>query len=120
MLEPVTIYTGLVLTLSLVFPWPVPVEAQTDPVWIGKLIVQKYRDFSLTVNDEPVERNSGVPDIYKVERTDGSLLWLKAETLGSSGWAKARMWYRSTKPSTSLRTESRRNPLTRSPTPSAR
>ena len=50
--------------------------------------MQKYRDFSLTVNGEPVERNRFVIDIYQVERTDESLLWLKAETLGSSGWAK--------------------------------
>ena len=62
--------------------------AQTDPAWIGKRVVQKYRDFSLTVNGEPVERNRFVIDIYRVERTDDSLLWLKAETLGSSGWAK--------------------------------
>ena len=79
------ISAGLIFTLSLVVPAP---PAQTEPAWIGKRVVQKYRDFSLTVNGEPVERNRFVIDIYQVERTDESLLWLKAETLGSSGWAK--------------------------------
>ena len=78
---------GLIFSLPLV--GSTPVQAQTDQVRIGTRVVQKYRDFSLTVNGEPVERNSHEIDVYRVERTDGSLLWLKAETLGSSGWAKA-------------------------------
>jgi tetratricopeptide (TPR) repeat protein len=86
-LERVIISVGLFFTLPLVVQ--APALAQTGPVWIGKQVVQKYRDFSLAVNGEPVERNSLVIDIYQVERTDDSLLWLKAETLGSSGWAKA-------------------------------
>ena len=67
MLERLMISAGLIFTLSLVVPAP---PAQTDPAWIGKRVVQKYRDFSLTVNGEPVERNRFVIDIYRVERTD--------------------------------------------------
>ena len=68
MLERLMISAGLIFTLSLV--GPTPVQAQSDPAGIGKRVVQKYRDFSLTVNGEPVERNRFVIDIYQVERTD--------------------------------------------------
>jgi tetratricopeptide (TPR) repeat protein len=89
-LKRVTMCNGLILTLCLIVPRPLPAQAQTDPSWVGTRVVQKYRDFALTVNGEPVERNSRVIDVYQVERTDGSLLWLKGETLGSSGWASVR------------------------------
>jgi tetratricopeptide (TPR) repeat protein len=88
MLERLIISAGLIFSLPVV--GATPAQAQTDQVPIGTRVVQKYRDFSLTVNGEPVERNSHVIDVYRVERTDGSLLWLKAETLGTSGWAKAK------------------------------
>jgi len=78
---------GVILTLTLVVGRPA--KAQSDAGWIGKRVVPKSHDFSLTVNDEPIVRNSQVIDVYQVERTDGPLLWLKAETLRSTGWAKA-------------------------------
>jgi tetratricopeptide (TPR) repeat protein len=66
-----------------------PLQAQADPGWIGKRVVQRASHFSLRVNDEPVERSGKAIDFYRVEQADGPSLWLKAETQGSSGWAAA-------------------------------
>jgi tetratricopeptide (TPR) repeat protein len=87
MLDRLVIPAGLIFTCAVVVG--LPADGQTESGWIGKRVVQKSHDFSLTANGEPVERNSQIIDVYRVERTDGSMLWLKAETLGSSGWAKA-------------------------------
>ena len=83
------ISAGLIFSPPLVVVRTVGARpVRSNQVRIGTRVVQKSRDFSLTVNGEPVERNSHVIDVYLVERTDGSVLWLKAETLGSSGSAK--------------------------------
>ena len=62
------------------------VRAQADQGWIGKRVVQKYRGFKLQGD------NKGVVvrwiEFYRVERTDGERLFVKAEGSGLSGWAK--------------------------------
>ena len=62
-------------------------SAQKNAGWIGKRVVQKGARLTLTVNGEPVERGGEAIDFYRVEQADGPSLLLKAETLGSSGWA---------------------------------
>jgi tetratricopeptide (TPR) repeat protein len=64
-------------------------HARNGDDWTGKRVVQKARNFTLRINDEPVERTGKRLDFYKVEQTDGPSLWLKAEAQGSSGWAAA-------------------------------
>jgi tetratricopeptide (TPR) repeat protein len=64
-------------------------SAQENAGWIGKRVVQKGARLTLTVNGEPVERGGEAIDFYRVEQADGPSLLLKAETLGSSGWAAA-------------------------------
>jgi len=68
---------------------PTPHQERADPGWIGKRVVQRASNFTLRVNDEPVERGGKAIDFYRVEQTDGPMLWLKAETIGSSGWTAA-------------------------------
>jgi Tfp pilus assembly protein PilF len=64
-------------------------RAGAEDEWVGKRVVQKSRTFSLRIDDEPVERSGTTIAIYRVERTDGPLLWLQAENQRLCGWAKA-------------------------------
>ena len=52
-------------------------------------MVQKVRDFTLRIDDEPLERSGKAIDFYRVEQTDGRSLLLKAEQQGVTGWARA-------------------------------
>ena len=65
------------------------VQAHDSKDWIGKRVVQKARNFTLRLNDEPVERAGKGLDVYRVEQSDGPTLFLKAERVGASGWAAA-------------------------------
>jgi len=78
---------GLALTLVLILV--PPAQAQADNDWVGKRVVQKVRDFTLRIDDEAVERSGKTIDFYRVERTDGPSLWLKAESQGVTGSAPA-------------------------------
>ncbi len=64
------------------------VLAQAGNDWINKQVVQKSAEFRLKIDEEPVERSGKGAVLYRVERTDGPLLWLKAEKERYSGWAK--------------------------------
>ncbi len=78
------------LALCLVCPRQGPVsEARGGDDWTGKRVVQKARDFTLRINDEPVVRTGRALEVYHVERSDGPSLLLKAEKQGASGWAGA-------------------------------
>ncbi len=66
-----------------------PILAQAEHGWIGKRVVPKISNFTLLVNGEEVEQGGKGIAFYRVEQVDGPSLWLKGETQGSSGWAKA-------------------------------
>ena len=49
-------------------------------------IVQKRPDFSVQAGSEPIERTL-VIDVWRVEKVDGSRVFLTGETFGITGWA---------------------------------
>jgi hypothetical protein len=57
-----------------------------DGGWVGKRVVQKYRDFQLKVERQVIDRK-GRLQTYRVEQGNGPWLWLHAP--GMSGWALA-------------------------------
>ena len=67
---------------------PVLPQAQADPAWIGKLVVQKYADFKLQAGNQLVDLK-GRFYFYRVEQTNGPSVQLKAEKGGPSGRATA-------------------------------
>jgi tetratricopeptide (TPR) repeat protein len=81
------------LTIALAFACAqagaAPVHAQAEQGLIGKRVVQKFGDFVLRDNDEPVERSRKAIDSYRVEQSDGRSLFLRAESQGFCGWAAA-------------------------------
>jgi tetratricopeptide (TPR) repeat protein len=79
---------GLVFALAAGAPAPLP--AQENAGLIGKRVVQKTANLTLTVNGEPIERGGGTIDFYRVEQADGPMLWIRAEREGASGWAAAK------------------------------
>ncbi len=65
---------------------------QAEPGWIGTTrSCPKISNFStLLVNGEAARAQTGKGiGFYRVEQVDGPSLWLKGETQGSSGWARA-------------------------------
>jgi tetratricopeptide (TPR) repeat protein len=82
-----TILTAIALSLTSSQGVPAPVQAPADQGWIGERVVQKFGDFALRDNGEPIERRSKAIDSYLIEETDGPLLFLRAETQGLKGWA---------------------------------
>ncbi len=66
-----------------------PILGQAEPGWIGKRVVPKISNFTLLVNGEAVEQTGKGIGFYRVEQVDGPSLWLKGDSQGSSGWAKA-------------------------------
>jgi tetratricopeptide (TPR) repeat protein len=81
---------GTVGTLALVVTLGAPhiLQAQAGNEWSNKRVVQKSAEFRLKMDDEPVERSGKAIEFYRVERTDGLLLWLQAEGQRYGGWAK--------------------------------
>lgn len=63
-------------------------QAQADPGWVGKRVVQKTSKIRLRPEGTPSEPKD-VLWVYRVERVDGDSLWLQAEEVGVSGWAQA-------------------------------
>jgi tetratricopeptide (TPR) repeat protein/alpha-beta hydrolase superfamily lysophospholipase len=55
----------------------------------GKRVVPRLDSFMLRVNDEPVPGRGKPLFVYRVERVDGSSVWLEPERPGPSWWAKA-------------------------------
>ncbi len=69
---------------------PPPVASPFDRAAEVMRVVQKKSDFRLRDDRNAEVRDTyGVIHIYRVERTDGRRLWLKAEDRGPSGWAAA-------------------------------
>ena len=66
-----------------------PIQTRPDDAWLGKRVVQKTRDLTLRVNDEPLESDGNALRFYLVEQVDGPSLLLKAEGQRMSGWASA-------------------------------
>jgi tetratricopeptide (TPR) repeat protein len=66
-----------------------PIHAQAEPGWIGKRVLPKNSNFMLLVNGEAVDQSGKGIAFYRVEQVDEPSLWLRGETQGSSGWAKA-------------------------------
>ncbi len=75
---------ALVINLSA----PLFAHAQPGNDWSNLRVVQKSASFRLKIDDEPVERSGKVIEFYRVERTDGPLLWLQAEEERYRGSAK--------------------------------
>lgn len=67
---------------------PQPKPAAAGPEWIGKRVIQKYRQFQLKVENQVVDRKHEILT-YRVKKVDGPWLWLEAEGLGLAGWAMA-------------------------------
>ncbi len=63
-------------------------RAAAGPEWIGKRVIQKYRQFQLKVEDRVIDRRHEILT-YRVKKVDGPWLWLEAEGLGLAGWAMA-------------------------------
>src|SRR5262245_9618026 len=75
-----------VVGLVLVVAPPTPLRAQDEDEWVGQRVVQKSRNFVLRIDDEPLEGSGKAIVFYRVERTEGPSLWLKAEGQRLSGW----------------------------------
>jgi tetratricopeptide (TPR) repeat protein len=71
--------SAVVPSLVVVFTIPSAAFAQPEDPWLGKRVVQAFRDFTLRINDEPVERMGRTIDVYQVERVEERSLWLKSE-----------------------------------------
>jgi tetratricopeptide (TPR) repeat protein len=56
--------------------------------WLGRRVVQKSSDFALRIENQIVDRRRFML-FYRVERVDGSRLWLNDEGKGASGWVNA-------------------------------
>jgi tetratricopeptide (TPR) repeat protein len=78
------------VVMTLVLAAPGPLRARDEVEWVGKRVVPRSRDFVLHIDDEPVEASHKAIAIYRVERTDGPLLWLQAEGQRLNGWAPAK------------------------------
>ncbi len=76
---------GLALVLALGTPAFVRAQAGNDVS--NSRVVQRSGNFRLKIDDEPVERSGKTIEFYRVERTDGPLLWLQAEEERYGGWA---------------------------------
>jgi tetratricopeptide (TPR) repeat protein len=82
------------LALSLVLR---PAEAQRPDPWIGQRIITKFGavlrvDNQIVDNQKRAGRARGgeraQARVYRVERTNGSLLWVVPEQAGASGWVQ--------------------------------
>jgi tetratricopeptide (TPR) repeat protein len=82
-----TALTALSLAFACVFAAPVQLLAQRGDGPESKRVVQKSSNFTLRVDDEPIERKGNAIEFYRVERTDGPSLWLKADSGRYAGWA---------------------------------
>jgi tetratricopeptide (TPR) repeat protein len=82
---------GQAWAFGLLAAHPVPLRARADATWISKRVVQKQRDFSLSIDPtkKAVEQSEDEIHVYRVTKTDGPSLWLEAEAGGLSGWAPA-------------------------------
>jgi tetratricopeptide (TPR) repeat protein len=80
-------HLGLLL-LSLVAALGVGHSAlgQAARGWVGTRVVPKTEDFAIKAGNQVIERSQKVITIYRVERVNGTWLWLHAP--GISGWAK--------------------------------
>jgi tetratricopeptide (TPR) repeat protein len=76
----------LALALTAVAPTSSLAQQPTEGSWVGKRVVQKYRDFQLKVENQVVNRK-GRLETYRVEHVNGPWLWL--HSTGLSGWALA-------------------------------
>ena len=65
-------------TLLLARSFPATAHAQNEASWIGKRVVQTSSDLTLRDGDTAVVSEATVP-LYRVEGTDGSWLWLRAD-----------------------------------------
>jgi tetratricopeptide (TPR) repeat protein len=81
------ISTGLLVVLFSAAPARLPAQDQDE--WKGNRVVSKHREFVLRLDDEPVETSRKAIVIYRVDRADGPLLWLKAEGRRVSGSTRA-------------------------------
>jgi tetratricopeptide (TPR) repeat protein len=71
-----------------VFLWPVSVCAQQEGDWVGKRVVQKHSNFQLE-NENRVVGTKNTFNVYRVEKVNGSQLWLRSAGNGLAGWAPA-------------------------------
>lgn len=84
-------WLGLFLTVGIAIALlaaPVPLWAQANAGWVGKRVVQKIPKFRLR-SANATREPPGVVWVYRVERVEGDSLWLQAEGVGVSGWARA-------------------------------
>src|SRR5260370_29135678 len=64
------------LSLLHVLAAPITVHARAGDDWVGKRVVQKFRQFELRIGNQVVKRSGKDFVYYRVERADGRLLWL--------------------------------------------
>ena len=60
-------------------------------------VVQRSGNFRLKIDDEPVERSGKTIEFYRVERTDGPLLWLQAEEEPTAVGPAKTTWFSASK-----------------------
>jgi tetratricopeptide (TPR) repeat protein len=72
----------LALGLTVIVPGGSRGEEPAAKDWVGKRVVQKYNNFPVRVDGEPVLGSGEKFSIYRVQRVDGGRLWLKAEGEG--------------------------------------
>jgi tetratricopeptide (TPR) repeat protein len=78
--------SALAFAISLAIPPVACAQAANDS--INKRVVQRSAGFRLKIDDEPVARSGKAIEFYRIERTEGPLLWLQAEKQRYGGWAK--------------------------------
>jgi tetratricopeptide (TPR) repeat protein len=81
------IRAAVAVTLALTLNDPQSTFAQTGPSWIGTRAVQTHKDFALQQEGQPGDRTKNAVYIYVVERSKDTLVWIRAEGKGPSGWA---------------------------------
>src|SRR6516165_7059740 len=79
---------AVVLALTLILGARQSTQAQADPSWIGKRVVQTRSDFALQQEGQALQPTKRAICIYVVARSKGRALWIKAEGNGPSGWAQ--------------------------------
>ena len=79
--------TVMLAFVGVALAFPACLHAQDDDGWIGKRVVQKYREFELRRAGGVVDRK-GI-EFYRVKGVNGPELFVESEGRGIGGWVRA-------------------------------
>ena len=106
-----------ILVMIVILSAPASLLGQNEAGWVGKRVVPRTREFVLLDDDQPVEPSRKAIAIYRVERADGPMLWLRAEGQRLSGSTRSDDVFQSSGPSLSSTNRSAIIPRIHSHTP---